>query len=76
MEARAGVHDLIYLSQVFFDSGFVVPDLDRVISSVSEEKALVVVDGYHGFMARPTSLGAIQDRAVLHRRGLQVRHVR
>ncbi len=62
MEARAGVHDLIYLSQVFFDSGFVVPDLDRVISSVSEEKALVVVDGYHGFMARPTSLGAIQDR--------------
>ncbi len=61
-EARAGVHDLIYLSQVFFDSGFVVPELDRVVSSVSEEKALVVIDGYHGFMARPTSLGSIQDR--------------
>ncbi|MEX1126357.1 MAG: aminotransferase class V-fold PLP-dependent enzyme [Acidimicrobiia bacterium] len=61
-EARAGVHDLVYLSQVFFDSGFVVPDLDRVVSSVSEDRAFVVIDGYHGFMARPTNLGAIQDR--------------
>ncbi len=61
-EARAGVHDLIYLSQVFFDSGFVVPDLDRVISAVSEDRAFVVIDGYHAFMARPTNLGAIQDR--------------
>ena len=61
-EARAGVHDLVYLSQVFFDSGFVVPDLDRLVSSVSEDRAFVVIDGYHGFMARPTNLGAIQDR--------------
>jgi selenocysteine lyase/cysteine desulfurase len=61
-EARAGVHDLVYLSQVFFDSGFVVPELDRVVSSVSEGRAYVVIDGYHGFMARPTNLGAIQDR--------------
>ena len=61
-ETRAGIHDLIYLSQVFFDSGFVVPELDRVVSSVSEDRAFVVIDGYHGFMARPTNLGAIQDR--------------
>jgi selenocysteine lyase/cysteine desulfurase len=61
-EARAGVHDLIYLSQVFFDSGFVVPELDRIVSAVSEDRAFVVIDGYHGFMARPTTLGAIQDR--------------
>lgn len=62
-EARSGAHDLIYLSQVFFDSGFVVPDLDRIVSSVSEERAFFVIDGYHGFMARPTDLGAVQDRA-------------
>ena len=62
-EARAGVHDLIYLSEVFFDSGFVVPDLDRIVSSVSEEKAYIVIDGYHAFMARPVNIGAIQDRA-------------
>ena len=61
-EARAGVHDLIYLSQVFFDSGFVVPDLDRVISAISEDRAFVVIDGYHAFMARTTNIGAIQDR--------------
>lgn len=62
-EARSGVHDLIYISQVFFDSGFVVPELDRIVSSVSEERAFFVIDGYHGFMARPTKLGSIQDRA-------------
>lgn len=61
-EARSGVHDLIYLSQVFYDSGFVVPDLDRIVASVSEDRAFFVIDGYHGFMARPTDLGAIQDR--------------
>jgi kynureninase len=62
-EARSGAHDLIFLSQVFFDSGFVVPSIDRIVSSVSEQKAFVVVDGYHAFMARAVDLGAIQDRA-------------
>ncbi len=62
-EARAGVHDLIYLSQVFFDSAFVVEDIDRIVSSVSERDAFIVIDGYHAFMARPVNLGAIQDRA-------------
>ncbi len=61
-EARAGAHDLIYLSQVFFDSGFVVPELDRVVSAVPEDRAFFVIDGYHAFMALPTVLGAIQDR--------------
>lgn len=61
-EARSGAHDLIFLSQVFFDSGFVVPDIDRIVSSVSEQKAFVVVDGYHAFMARPVDIGSIQDR--------------
>ncbi|MGA7097438.1 MAG: aminotransferase [Acidimicrobiia bacterium] len=61
-EARAGAHDLIYLSQVFYDSGFVVPGLDRIVSSVPENRTFVVIDGYHGFMALPTSLEPIQDR--------------
>lgn len=62
IEARAGVHDLIYLSEVFFDSGFVVEGIDRIVSSVSEEPAFIVIDGYHAFMARPSNIGAIQDR--------------
>lgn len=62
-EARSGVHDLIYLSQVFFDSGFRVTDIDRIVSAVSEQKCFVVIDGYHAFMALPVDLGPIQDRA-------------
>lgn len=62
-EARSGVHDLIYLSQVFFDSGFIVPEIDRIVSSVSEERAFIVIDGYHAFMALPVDLATIQDRA-------------
>jgi selenocysteine lyase/cysteine desulfurase len=61
-ETSAGVHDMIYLSQVFFDSGFVVPGLDRIVSTVPNNQALVVIDGYHAFMARPVNLGSIQDR--------------
>jgi selenocysteine lyase/cysteine desulfurase len=61
-EARAGAHDLIYLSQVFYDSGFVVPELDQIVSSAPENRTFIVIDGYHAFMARPVNLGAIQDR--------------
>jgi selenocysteine lyase/cysteine desulfurase len=61
-EARAGAHDLIYLSQVFYDSGYVVPELDQIVSSVPENRTFVVIDGYHAFMAGPVNLGAIQDR--------------
>ena len=61
-EARAGVHDLIYLSQVFYDSGYALPDLDHIVSSVPENRTFIVIDGYHSFMARPMNLGAIQDR--------------
>lgn len=62
-KARSDAPDLIYLSHVFFDSGFVVPELDRIVSSLSEERAFFVIDGYHSFMALPVDLGAIQDRA-------------
>ncbi len=61
-EVRAGVHDLIYLSQVFFDSGFAVADVDRIVSSSPDDRAFIVIDGYHNFMARQTNLGAVQDR--------------
>jgi kynureninase len=61
-QTRAGAHDLIYLSEVFYDSGMAVTELDRIVSSISEERAFVIIDGYHAFMARPVDLGAIQDR--------------
>src|SRR5690606_1672384 len=61
--ARTGGHRMIYLSEVFYNSGFVVPDLDRIVAAVSDETTLVVIDGYHAFMARPVGLAPIQDRA-------------
>jgi selenocysteine lyase/cysteine desulfurase len=59
---RSADADLIYLSQVFFDSGFVVPNLDDLVTRFPGA-ATVIIDGYHGFMARPIDLGPIADRA-------------
>src|SRR5690606_15069401 len=62
-EAASGAHDMVFFSHVFFDSGFVVPELDRIVSAVPDERAFVVVDGYHAFMALPVDLSGIEDRA-------------
>ena len=61
--ATQGGHDLVFLSQVFFDSGFRVGDLARIVRSVPGDKTFVVIDGYHGFMAVPTDVSAIASRA-------------
>ncbi len=60
---RSGRADLVYLSQVFFDSGFVVPDLAALIDSLPNSPT-VIIDGYHGFMARPQDLAPLAHRAV------------
>jgi kynureninase len=58
--ARAGF-DLIYLSQVFFNSGFAVTDMDGIVAAAGD--ALLAIDGYHAFMARPVDWSAYQGRA-------------
>lgn len=58
--ARAGF-DLIYLSQVFFNSGFAVTDMDTIVAAAGD--ALLAIDGYHAFMARPVDWSAYQGRA-------------
>lgn len=60
--ARAGGHDLVWLSSVFFNSGFAVPDLDAIIAA-ADPAALLVVDGYHAFMALPVDWSAFAGRA-------------
>lgn len=55
--------DLIFFSHVFFNSGYAVPDLHALVSKVQDDDTLVVVDGYHAFMAIPTDLSAIENRA-------------
>lgn len=61
--AGAGGHHLVFVSQVFFDSGYALPDPAAVVRAVPEPDTFVVLDGYHGFMALPTDLGAVADRA-------------
>ncbi len=54
--------DLVYLSQIHYDSGFVTPDLEA-LAGASPAGSLVVIDGYHGFMALPTDLASVEQRA-------------
>jgi kynureninase len=62
LEAAArGGHDLVYLSHVFFNSGFAVADLAAIARAVRDD-SLVMVDGYHAFMALPVDLGPVEDR--------------
>ncbi len=58
--ARDG-YDLVFVSQVFFNSGFAT-DV-RKLTEAAGDQAMLVIDGYHGFMARPTDLGSIAERA-------------
>ncbi len=59
--ASAGA-DLVFFSQVFFNSGAVVSNLDALVDALPKE-ALVVIDGYHGFCAVPTNLHHVGARA-------------
>jgi selenocysteine lyase/cysteine desulfurase len=61
--AREQQPDFVYVSQVLFNSGFAFADLDSLIAALSAADRLVVIDGYHGFLARPTDLSAIAERA-------------
>jgi selenocysteine lyase/cysteine desulfurase len=55
-------NDLVFFSQVFFNSGFVVRDLETIVNA-APPRAMVVIDGYHGFFAIPISLRKVADRA-------------
>jgi len=60
--AAAGGHDLVYVSQVFFNSGFAPADPGALVAAVPDPATFVVLDGYHGFLALPTDLAAIEAR--------------
>jgi len=62
-EIRRGGHDLIYFSQVFYNSGYAIRDLAPLVDAVPNEQTIVVIDGYHGFCALPADLQKIQHRA-------------
>lgn len=61
--ARRGGHDLVYVSQVFYNSAATCGALDAIVAAVPGRDTLIVFDGYHGFMALPTDFGANAARA-------------
>lgn len=61
--AREMAPDFVYVSQVLFGSGYALADLSGLVARLWAPHRLVVIDGYHGFLARPTDLAAIAERA-------------
>lgn len=59
--AKQQVFDWIFVSQVFFNSGFAIADLDRFIKQLPTEP-VITIDGYHGFFAIPTDLSNLEHK--------------
>lgn len=55
--------DLVYFSQCFYNSGFLVEDPVALVKAVREPQAMVIVDGYHGYMAVPTDWAPVANRS-------------
>ena len=57
--------DLVWLSHVFFNSGWVLShnDLIEILSAIPSAQTIAAIDGYHAFMAIPLELGGIGSRA-------------
>lgn len=61
-QAESGPYDLIFTSQVQFNSGQMLDEIERLAALARPEGPWVVIDGYHGFMATPTDLSAVADK--------------
>jgi selenocysteine lyase/cysteine desulfurase len=57
-EAMRGAFDLVYVSHVFFDSGYALRDLEPLLS----KEGVMIVDGYHAFCAIDVDLSRVADR--------------
>lgn len=60
--ARSGAWDLVWISHVFFDSGFRVSELEAIVEAAPAD-SIVAIDGYHAFCALPVDLTRIHLRA-------------
>ncbi|MCX7892723.1 MAG: aminotransferase class V-fold PLP-dependent enzyme [Burkholderiales bacterium] len=54
-------YDLVFLSHVFYDSGFLVEDLDALLTDTPEQ-TIVAVDGYHAVGAVPVDAAGLAKR--------------
>ena len=68
-----GRYDLVFLSQVFFDSGYRrarSSEIDR--EAVPDTETFIVIDGYHAFMAIPVDITELAGAHLLSRGRLQI----
>jgi selenocysteine lyase/cysteine desulfurase len=63
--AKGGEFDLIFASHILFNTGAVVPDLERLAALAKPEGPWVMLDCYHSFMAIPCDYASIADRVFL-----------
>jgi selenocysteine lyase/cysteine desulfurase len=64
-DAASDAFSLVFLSHVFFNSGYVVPDLEALVAALAASirpEAFLVLDGYHAFYALPVDLARLQAR--------------
>jgi len=56
--------DLVWLSHVFFNTGQVLSDkaLASIADAVPRQDTVIVLDGYHSFMAMPVNLAPLASR--------------
>ncbi|WP_343521463.1 aminotransferase class V-fold PLP-dependent enzyme [Sphingomonas sp.] len=60
--ARTGGHDLVFVSQVMFETGAVFAPIADLADLARPGGPWVVIDGYHGFMAIENDLSGVADR--------------
>jgi len=60
--AAKGRHDLVFVSQVFFTNGGTSGEVEDIAAAVRDVESFIVIDGYHGFMARPIDLSKVAAR--------------
>jgi len=53
--------DWIFVSQVFFNSGYAINNLTAFVKQLPT-KPLITIDGYHGFFAIPTDLSELEHK--------------
>jgi selenocysteine lyase/cysteine desulfurase len=54
-------YDLVFVSHVFYDSGFLVDDLENLITDTPDH-TLIAVDGYHAVGAVPVDVSRLASR--------------
>jgi kynureninase len=60
--AAKGGYELVFASQVFYTSAATSGPVEALAAAVPDGETFIVIDGYHGFMARPTDLSKVAGR--------------